>query len=86
MKCPFCGNEFREEDTSAACGGCITANGCHMLKCPNCGYAESKVIDSRDLAGGVRRRRECLRCRSRFTTYERVQPTSFFVLKKDGRR
>ncbi len=56
------------------------------MECPNCGYAESKVIDSRNLSRGVRRRRECLRCRSRFTTYERVQPTSLFILKKDGRR
>ncbi len=56
------------------------------MDCPNCGFEESKVVDSRDLRQGVRRRRECLRCNSRFTTYERVQPTSLFVLKKDGRR
>ncbi len=56
------------------------------MYCLNCGYSESKVIDSRDLSQGVRRRRECLHCRSRFTTYERVQRANLFVLKKDGRR
>jgi transcriptional repressor NrdR len=56
------------------------------LNCPFCGYYDSKVIDSRDVNEGVRRRRQCLRCESRFTTYERVQPASLFVIKKDGRR
>ena len=54
--------------------------------CPYCGYRDSRVIDSRDVSGGIRRRRECLGCSSRFTTYERVQPASLFVIKKDGRR
>ncbi len=44
------------------------------------------MIDSRDVDDGVRRRRECLDCSSRFTTYERVQAASLFVIKKDGRR
>ena len=56
------------------------------MKCPYCEYQDSKVIDSRSINGGVRRRRECLRCGSRFTTYERVQANSFMVIKKDGRR
>jgi transcriptional repressor NrdR len=56
------------------------------LNCPYCGYYDSKVIDSRDVNEGVRRRRQCLRCESRFTTYERLQPASLFVIKKDGRR
>lgn len=38
MKCPFCGNEFHEEDAATACHGCIMAKDCHMKKCPNCGY------------------------------------------------
>lgn len=56
------------------------------MKCPYCGSNDSKVIDSRDVNGGVRRRRQCLDCSSRFTTYERVLPASLFVVKKDQRR
>jgi transcriptional repressor NrdR len=56
------------------------------MKCPYCGYADSKVVDSRDTELSVRRRRQCLACRARFTTYERVQAASLFVIKKDGRR
>jgi transcriptional repressor NrdR len=56
------------------------------LNCPYCGYNDSKVIDSRDVNEGIRRRRQCLRCENRFTTYERLQPASLFVIKKDGRR
>ncbi len=56
------------------------------MDCPYCGYHDSKVIDSREVNDGVRRRRQCLRCGSRFTTYERVQPASLFVIKKDQRR
>ena len=54
--------------------------------CPFCGYHDSKVIDSRDVNDGIRRRRQCLRCDLRFTTYERLQRASLFVIKKDGRR
>ncbi len=56
------------------------------MECPYCGYQDSKVIDSRDVNDGVRRRRQCLSCNSRFTTYERLQPASLFVMKKDQRR
>jgi transcriptional repressor NrdR len=56
------------------------------LNCPHCGHSDSKVIDSRDINDGIRRRRQCLRCESRFTTYERLQPAGLFVIKKDGRR
>lgn len=56
------------------------------MKCPYCGSEESKVIDSRDINDGVRRRRQCLECNSRYTTYERVLPGSLFVVKKDHRR
>src|SRR4030042_3957239 len=56
------------------------------MKCPYCEYQDSKVIDSRGIDGGVRRRRQCLHCGSRFTTYERTQGNSFLVIKKEGRR
>ena len=56
------------------------------MNCPFCGYIDSKVIDSRDVNDGIRRRRQCLRCELRFTTYERLQPFNLLVIKKDGRR
>lgn len=56
------------------------------MNCPNCGRRESRVIDSRSVDEGVRRRRRCLGCDARFTTYERIQPHDIFVVKKDGRR
>ncbi len=57
-----------------------------MIKCPLCGEIESKVIDSRSMDNGIRRRRECLACQGRYTTYERIQSKSIFIIKKDGRR
>lgn len=58
------------------------------MKCPFCGYIEDKVIDSRLSQDGntTRRRRECLQCAKRFTTYERVEDTLPLVVKKDGTR
>ncbi len=56
------------------------------MNCPYCGFHDFKVIDSREVNDGIRRRRECLNCGSRFTTYERLQPASLFVIKKDERR
>ncbi|MEA2645964.1 MAG: transcriptional repressor NrdR [Chloroflexota bacterium] len=58
------------------------------MKCPYCGHEELKVVDSRDSDTGeaIRRRRECLGCAKRFTTYERVENIPFYVIKKDGRR
>ena len=58
------------------------------MKCPYCGYSESKVIDSRpaDENSSIRRRRECLSCRKRFTTYETVESLPMVVVKKDGSR
>ena len=56
------------------------------MNCPYCGSQESKVIDSRGLDEVVRRRRKCLACNARFTTYERIQPHDIFIIKKDGRR
>ena len=56
------------------------------MKCPFCSYTESKVIDSRPADDGerIRRRRECLSCQKRFTTYEAVETIPMMVLKKDG--
>ncbi|MBO0689631.1 MAG: transcriptional repressor NrdR [Candidatus Dormibacteraeota bacterium] len=58
------------------------------MRCPYCGHHELKVVDSRDSEVGeaIRRRRECLQCGQRFTTYERIETVPFFVTKKDGRR
>lgn len=58
------------------------------MKCPFCGKIEDKVIDSRTSKEGdsIRRRRECLKCRKRFTSYERVEDVIPAVIKKDGRR
>lgn len=58
------------------------------MRCPFCGFAESKVIDSRAAEEGssIRRRRECLQCLRRFTTYEVVEESPLMVIKKDGRR
>lgn len=54
--------------------------------CPSCQKSETRVVDSRDDETVVRRRRECLACRHRFTTYERMEAPRLFVVKKDGRR
>ena len=57
------------------------------MKCPYCGYSESKVIDSRPAdESSIRRRRECLSCGKRFTTYETVESLPMVVVKKDGSR
>ncbi|MGH9795692.1 MAG: transcriptional regulator NrdR [Candidatus Acidiferrales bacterium] len=58
------------------------------MKCPFCGHLDDKVIDSREGRTGdtIRRRRECLKCQRRFTTYERIDEIPYMVVKKDGRR
>ena len=56
------------------------------MKCPFCGFNESKVIDSRPADDSIRRRRECLTCSRRFTTYETVESLPIVVIKKDGSR
>ncbi len=58
------------------------------MKCPACGYRDTKVVDSRENAEAtsIRRRRECLKCSKRFTTHEYVEQVSFMVIKKDARR
>ncbi len=58
------------------------------MKCPYCGHLQDKVVDSRESREGevIRRRRECLECSRRFTSYERVDEIPYMVVKKDGRR
>ena len=58
------------------------------MRCPYCDYLESKVIDSRPIDDGssIRRRRECLRCEKRFTTYEQIESVPLVIIKKDGKR
>ena len=58
------------------------------MTCPFCGHIEDKVIDSRESKEGdsIRRRRQCLQCEKRFTTYERIDEVPYMVIKKDGRR
>ena len=59
-----------------------------QMKCPNCGFPDSKVIDSRPVEEGnsIRRRRECLSCQKRFTTFETLESVQIVVVKKDGTR
>jgi transcriptional repressor NrdR len=58
------------------------------MTCPFCGHLQDKVVDSRESKEGdvIRRRRECLACERRFTTYERIDEIPYMVIKKDGRR
>lgn len=58
------------------------------MKCIYCGYTDSKVVDSRatDESNSIRRRRECLKCGKRFTTYETIETSPLLVIKKDGSR
>ena len=58
------------------------------MKCPHCGFQESKVVDSRHSEDGtsIRRRRECLKCQRRFTTYETVESLPIIVVKRDNSR
>jgi len=58
------------------------------MKCPFCGFVNDKVVDSRESkeADSIRRRRECLQCGKRYTTYERIDEIPYMVVKKDGRR
>lgn len=58
------------------------------MKCPSCGFSDSRVIESRDLDSGevIRRRRQCLKCHNRYTTYERIESAHLMVVKKDGMR
>lgn len=67
---------------------CLPPSAFRLMKCPFCGHEEDKVVDSRGSEGGasIRRRRECLACAKRFTTYEHVEAQPLMIIKKDGRR
>ncbi len=56
------------------------------MRCPFCGAADTRVIDTRDVADSIRRRRECGKCKQRFTTYERIANVNLLVVKRDQRR
>ena len=56
------------------------------MKCPYCSHTKFSVTDKRDSPSGIRRRRECLKCKKRFTTYEKIEIGEAYVIKKDGRR
>ena len=56
------------------------------MKCPFCGYTESRVKDSRDVGDAIHRRRECEQCKGRFSTYERVEKSQLMIAKRDQRR
>ena len=58
------------------------------MKCPYCNHLKDKVVDSREVGAGdaIRRRRECLSCGRRFTSYERIEEVPYLIIKKDGRR
>jgi transcriptional repressor NrdR len=56
------------------------------MNCPYCSYKKTKVTDKRESPEGIRRRRECLKCKKRFTTYEKISREDLYIIKKDGRR
>ena len=56
------------------------------MQCPFCAHEDNKVIDTRESADSIRRRRQCLKCNKRYTTYERIAQTGLMVIKQDGRR
>lgn len=56
------------------------------MKCPYCREEENKVTNKRDSGDAIRRRRECLKCKKRFTTYEKIELKEIYIIKKDGRR
>lgn len=56
------------------------------MDCPYCSHTKSKVTDKRGSPSGVRRRRECLKCKKRFTTYEKTERSNLYIIKKDGQR
>ena len=56
------------------------------MQCPYCAYEDNKVIDTRESADSIRRRRQCLKCKKRYTTYERIAQTGLMVIKQDSRR
>src|SRR4051794_12603513 len=80
--------ELPRETVSAAALSVFRTREEGLMTCPFCGHREDKVIDSRESKDGqsIRRRRQCLECERRYTTYERCDEVPFMVIKKDGRR
>lgn len=64
----------------------LPKDGSSLMKCPYCKLNNTRVLDTRVIGQGVRRRRECLTCKERFTTYERIARANLMVIKSDGRR
>jgi len=58
----------------------------YKMDCPYCSNPKSKVTNKRNSPSGIRRRRECLKCKRRYTTYENIKESDFYIIKKDGRR
>ena len=56
------------------------------MNCPYCSHTQLRVTNKRESPSGIRRRRECLKCKKRFTTYEKIEAIELYVIKKDGRR
>lgn len=56
------------------------------MKCPYCGGTDARVVDTREVGDGIRRRRQCQNCKQRYTTYEQVAKVTLMVVKRDGRR
>ena len=91
IRCPRKKSEIWVYHNPAICGiipWSITTKEERPMRCPYCGYRESKVVDSRpaDEGASIRRRRECLSCEKRFTTYETIEYLPMVVIKKDGSR
>jgi transcriptional repressor NrdR len=84
---PACRWIWLGRSSDRACYNAIEVSS-HDMKCPFCGFENDKVVDSRESkeADSIRRRRECLKCGKRFTTYERIDEIPYMVVKKDGRR
>jgi len=57
-----------------------------IMECPYCLHTKARVTDKRPSPNGIRRRRECLKCKKRFTTYEKIEKSVLYVIKKDGKR
>ena len=83
---PLTAHKFQARRAGAGLN--VTDGKSSNVKCPYCGNLEDKVVDSRESREGdvIRRRRECLKCERRFTSYERIDEIPYMVIKKDGRR
>jgi transcriptional repressor NrdR len=85
---PFSASQRAGATRASGSGESLSSEAFSAMKCPFCGFENDKVVDSRESkeADSIRRRRECLKCGKRFTTYERIDEIPYMVVKKDGRR